>query len=101
MTLAAEAAPGLRSVHSLGDDERKSLVSEIYQRKSRFQREIGKDFADFDSPANAKELRSEIIRLLEAKGAPVPEGRLEQLHRHVGPELKKYGFDDGVNKVSS
>jgi hypothetical protein len=46
-------------------------------------------------------LRSEIIRLLEAKGVAVPGGKLEQLHRHIGPELKKYGFDDGVNKVSS
>jgi len=101
MTVAAEAATGLRSVHSLGDDERKALVSEIYHRKSRFQREIGKDFADFDCAASAKELRAEIIRLLTAKGVAVPEGRLEQLHRHIGPEFKKYGFDDGVNRVSS
>jgi len=100
MTVAG-TAPTLRSVHSLSEDERKALVSEIYHRKSRFQREIGKDAADFDCAASADELRGEIIRLLEAKAVTVPGGRLEQLHRHVGPELKKYGFDDGVNKVSS
>jgi hypothetical protein len=101
MTLAAQAVPPLPSVHSLGEEERKALVRETYARQSRFQREFKTDAAEFDCGAIAHELRGEIVRLLIAKGVAVPEGNLEQLHRHIGPELRKYGLDDGVNKVSS
>jgi len=101
MAVTAKSAEPLPSVHSLNEAQRSDLVRKTYDATSRFQREFGKDAMDLDCKEHAQELRAEIIRLLTAKGVTVPERKLEQLHRHIGPELKKYGFDDGVNKVSS
>lgn len=101
MTAVHEKPRQLPSIHSLDEKERKEHVRGIYDRRSRFQREFGADAVEFDCTEHARLLRDEIIRLLNARGVAVPEGRLEQLHRHIGPELKKYGFDDGVNKISS
>lgn len=95
------AVAPLTSVHSLSEEQRKALVQETYGRVSRFQKEFNADACDFDCADTAQQLRREIIRLLEAKGVAVPNNNLEQLHRHVSADLKKYGIDDGVNKISS
>lgn len=91
----------LPNIHSLSAEERAELVRRKYTAKSRFQRQFSADAVDLDAGSYAQKLREEVIRLLEAKGVHVPGGLLENLHQTISPELKEYGFDDGVNKISA
>ncbi len=91
----------LPNIHALSKDEQKKLMRKKFTATSRFQNEFGKDAVELDCGEYAQKLRQEVIRLLTAKGVPVPDGDLENLHKTLSPEMKEYNFDDGVNKVTT
>lgn len=86
---------------SLPLEDRKALMRQKFTEECRFHKEFGVDMLDLDATPYAHAMRSEVIRILESKGVAVPGGNLEQLHLHLSAEQKRYGFNDGVNQVST
>ena len=92
----------LRNIHDLTSQERKTFMRQKFMRKSRFEQEFaGKNQIELACGNHAQLLRDEVIRLLALKNVDVVAGELEHLHKTIAPELKDYGFDDGVNKVTA
>lgn len=85
----------------LSKQDQQALMRRKFALECRFHKDHGKDMLDMDCSPFAEVMRSEVIRILGMKGVNVPEGKLEELHLHLSPELKSYGFNDGVNKVSA
>lgn len=85
----------------LGSESRKAFMKKKFHEESRFHRNFGKDWCDLDASPYARNMRNGVVRILEQKGISVPDGNLEELHKHISPELKRYGFNDGVNLVST
>lgn len=88
-------------IGTLTTDERKALMRRKFTEECRFHKEFGVDMIDLDAGAHAHIMRSEVIRILESKGVRVPQGNLEALHQHLSAKQKCYGFNDGVNQVST
>lgn len=101
ITSAATSDTALPNIHSLPLSERCALMRDVWARKSRFQQEFGADAVDLPCGNFTQSWRAEILRILTEKGA-IPAGtELENLHNVISPEMKAYGFDDGVNKITT
>lgn len=81
--------------------ERNQLMRGKFSIHSRFFNRFGVDMCDLDCGPFSSILRGEVIRILEKKGVCVPGGRLEDLHHSLTAEQKRYGFNDGVNLVTT
>jgi hypothetical protein len=104
----AEAAAQKRSYtdprpyfNELSAADKRALMRRKFAEECRFHKDFRVDMVDMDCSPYAETMRSEVIRILTQKGVNVPGGRLENLHEHISPELKRYGFNDGVNQVST
>ncbi len=86
---------------TLPPEQRNALMRRKFMETGRFHQDFGKDWANLPCEPFGTLLRQEVIRILESKGVDVPAGALESLHEHISPELKAYGFNDGVNKIST
>ncbi len=97
----APAAHAQVNIHALTEDERAELMMGEYAAQSRFQREFGADHAELDCAPFAEGFRDGVLRLLRAQGIAQAVEPLQALHARIGHELKAYGFNDGVNKIST
>lgn len=81
--------------------EQKALMRRKFHEECRFHKMYGKDMADLPCSPYAQAMRSEVVRILKSKGVDVPGDQLETLHTSLSDEMKRYNFNDGVNKVST
>lgn len=88
-------------MHTLSDAERKSFYRKEYSSQSRFQRAFGKDRVDMEIGEFGALFRSEVMRLLAAKGAVSGKETLEELHQSLPQDMKDYNFNDGVNSITT
>lgn len=98
---AVRSADALPNIHALPAAERAAHMRAEWAGQSRFQREFGADNADLPCAPEAEALRRQVMRQLLRKGIIQKQVTLEELHQHIPQELKDYGFDDGVNKLST
>lgn len=98
---SASAEQEKTNIHALSAEERNALMRAEFQQVSRFQRAFGQDAVNLDCADHAAALRDQVLRLLALKGVSVPGGDITRLHESVSAELKAYGFNDGVNKLST
>ena len=87
--------------NDLTEQEQCTLMRQKFYKECRFYKDYGVDGMDMDCSPYAEAVRSEVIRILGQKGVDVVHGRLEQLHEHIPDDLKRYGFHDGVNQIST
>ncbi len=90
-----------RNIHSLSAQECKELYRNEYKIKSRFQSDFGADNAEIEIGNFAETFRSEVMRLLADKQVINGNETLEKLHETLPQEMKDYGFNDGVNKITT
>src|SRR5262245_12333869 len=89
------------SIHSLGIAQKQAFMREVWGRRSRFQSEFGADGATVDCVEFAELFQKQVVRLLSKNGIHTNVAGLTTLHEVLSDEMKAYGFDDGVNKVST
>jgi hypothetical protein len=99
--MSMEAETKLVNLNSLSTEERQSLTRKTYAKKSYFQTVFHQDRVELDCAKQSMAFRDEILRLLLERKIISEKVVLERLHEHVSEEMKTYGFDDGVNKISS
>lgn len=101
--LSASALPlsELPSIHSLTPEARAQKMRDEWRGQSRFQREFNADTASLPSEEYSALLRGQVLRQLEKRGVAAANAPLETLHEHIAQELKDYGMDDGVNRIST
>jgi len=98
MNMAATAKINL---NTLSSEDKKSLTQTTYAHKSYFQTLFQQDQIELDCHASTVAFRQEIERILIAKNLISEKMPLEQLHEVLSDEMKKYNFNDGVNKIST
>jgi hypothetical protein len=101
MTATASIATAKDNIHTLPLAQRNTLYREEYRAKSYVQDIYSSDAVDLPIGDFGARLRSEVMRLLAAKGLIKGNEVLEELHQHIPQELKDYNFNDGVNKIST
>lgn len=89
------------NLNNLSAEERQELTKQSYAEPSYFQELFKRDNIDLESEKLSLAFRREISRLLVERNISPPNVEIEDLHEHVSDELKTYGFDDGVNKIST
>lgn len=87
--------------NALSISDRKKLIQETYEGTSYFVDIFKKDQVKFQCQTFAQQLRQEVSRLLLKKKIIDNAIPLEDLHTYVSDEMRAYGFEDGVNKIST
>lgn len=72
-----------------------------WEKQSRFQAEFAADQKNFLCKQEADILRQQVLRQLIKHGVIQRDVPLEVLHQQIPQELKDYGMDDGVNRIST
>jgi hypothetical protein len=91
----------LLNIHDLQTAERAALMRTEWANESRFQKEFGVDMKNFTT-GKAEALQWQVLRQLQKHNilsSSIPP--LTELHKHIPQELKDYGMEDGVNKLST
>jgi hypothetical protein len=81
--------------------ERQVLTEATYVKKSYFQHLFQQDQIELACEAESLAFQQEIMRLLLERNLISQTIELDQLHEHLSADMKAYGFDDGVNKIST
>jgi|GEM_PF-1608484 len=101
ITTASKELDEKANIHSFSAAERAQMMRAAWQGQSRFQKDFNKDYIDLGCEIFTQSWREQIMRILVEKGAVAAGTQLEDLHRILSPEMKAYGFDDGVNKITT
>lgn len=100
MSMEAETTKRV-NLNNLSQAERQALTRKTYAKKSYFQTLFNQDQIELDCAQQSQAFRNEIQRLLLEKNLVTEQVNLEKLHEHLSDDMKTYGFDDGVNKIST
>lgn len=93
----------LKNINDLSLDKKSQIMKQEFEKKSRFLGLFNnKDQGKINCQEFYKKFRTEIARLLiDKKIVDKINYPLEELHLHVSTEMRKYNFNDGVNKIST
>lgn len=94
------AAP-LPNIHALSSAEKAALMRREWAQESRFQRLFSRDTVNLASQEFSQNLHDEVLRQLRNRGIIRGTVELSRLHEQLPQEMKDYGMNDGVNKLST
>lgn len=91
----------LTNIHDLQVADRAALMRSEWAKQSRFQKEFSADAKNFACAGHSEALQAQVMRQLKKRGVVTADVPFTELHNHIPQELKDYGMDDGVNKIST